>query len=176
MKKSISSLALFLALTSQAIADDYTVQVGAYRSLSNQIIEQAKSHGEIFRRSGRDNLERLSVGRFYSKRDAISLRNTLRVSGFSDAFITNLDSSSASSSAYNYSSDQNHNSYNRKSSTAENVVRNSALDTIKNNDSKYTIDQLNEDERSKATYLDGQLRILSDGNFYTVEQYRQYKN
>lgn len=165
MKKSISSLALFLALTSQAIADDYTVQVGAYRSLSNQVVEQAKLHGETFQRSGSDNLERLSVGRFYSRRDAVSLRNTLRASGFADAFITNLDSNSESSSAYNYAPDSQSNS-----------AQSTYSDTIKSNTSSYTIEQLNEDEQSKATYLDGQLRILSDGKFYTVEQYRQYKN
>ena len=152
-------------LTSQAVADDYTVQVGAYRSLSNQVIEQAKLHGETFQRNGSDNLQRLSVGRFYSRRDAIGLRNTLRASGFADAFITNLDSNSASSSTYDYSSDRQNSS-----------VQTTYSDTTKSNSSSYTIEQLSEEERSKATYLDGQLRILSDGKFYTVEQYRQYIN
>ena len=150
-------------LTANANAADYTVQVGAYRSLNDQIIEQAKLHGDVFQRTGSDNLERLSVGRFYSRGDANNMRDTLQASGFADAFITTLDGNSSTVSADNYSPTT---SYNQDQDTAQIATKNS--------NSSYTIDELNEDERRKATYLDGQLRILSDGKFYTVEQYRQY--
>lgn len=169
MRKSISSLALFLALTANASAADYTVQVGAYRSLNDQTIEQAKLHGDVFQRTGSDNLERLSIGRFTNRVDADNLRDRLQTSGFTGAFITTLDSNSSSA---NYSSTASADNY--SSTTSYKPDQDTAQIATKNSNSSYTVDQLNEDERLKATYLDGQLRILSDGKFYTVEQYRQY--
>lgn len=164
MRKPISSLALFLMLTANANAADYTVQVGAYRSLNDQVIEQAKLHGEVFQRTGGDNLERLSIGRFTNRVDADNMRDRLQTSGFSDAFITTLDNGSVTAPATN--------SY--SSTRLDEPVQDRAQNTVPSSNSSYTVEQLNEDERRKATYLDGQLRILSNGKFYTVEQYRQY--
>lgn len=158
MKKSFSGLALLLVLSTNVNAGDYTVQVGAYKSLSEHAIEQAQVHGEVFQRRGYDNLERLYVGRFNSRSDANNMRDTLRSSGFNGAFITNLDSSSITTSAGNHSF-----------AAQDNLIQNTNFQSNKN----YSIDDLNADERLKASYLDGQLRILSEGNFYTVEQYRQ---
>ena len=163
MRKPISSLALFLMLTANANAGDYTVQVGAYRSLNDQVIEQAKLHGEVFQHTGSDNLERLSVGRFNNRIDADAMRDSLHTLGFTDAFITTLDNNSVTASINSYSSTR-----------LDEPLQDRAQNTVPSSNSSYTVEQLNEDERRKATYLDGQLRILSDGKFYTVEQYRQY--
>ena len=160
MRKLISSLALFLVITSNANANDYTVQVGAYKSLTEQAIEQAQGHGDVFHHRGNDNLERLYIGRFNNRRDANSMRDSLLASGFEGAFITKLNESSVTTSQTTQTFSQ-----------PTNLTQNAS--TLKNVNRAYTLEDLNQDERLKASYLDGELRILSEGNFYTVEQYRQ---
>ena len=162
MRKLISSLALFLVLTSNVSASDYTVQIGAYKSLTEQTIEQAQGHGDVFHHRGDDNLERLYIGRFNNRSDANSMRDSLLASGFEGAFITKLNESSVTTLQTTQTFSQ-----------PTNLTQNAS--TLKNVSRAYTLEDLNQDERLKASYLDGELRILSEGNFYTVEQYRQNK-
>ena len=160
MRKLIPSLALFLALTNNTNASDYTVQVGAYKSLTEQAIAQAQSHGEVFHHRGNDNLERLYIGRFNNRSDANSMRDSLLASGFDGAFITELNESSVTAS-------------NTTQTFSQPISLTQSAPTLNNVSRSYTLEDLNQDERLKASYLDGELRILSEGNFYTVEQYRQ---
>ena len=168
MRKLLSGLVLSLTLITSANAADYTVQVGAYRTITQQAIDKAQRHGQTFQRRGSDNLERLSVGRFSNRADAKNMRDKLQAAGYSGAFVSRIEDSSSAGTQFNsHSSKQSATS--NTSYTSSNVTQK----TRKSSSSSYTIDDLSRDERQKATYLDDQLRILSNGRFYTVEQYRQ---
>lgn len=186
-----SSIVLsFLSITSFAVnANDFTVQVGAYQVLTNQAISKAEKHGEVYQSIGNDNVTRLHVGRFTSKAAAESKRNQLRNSGYRDAFITQI---SVTSPASNHASASLHKknkvnhqqadvtpgSY-RSSSTSHSSTPHSSSSTNKYSatNKKYSnggnLSGLSPDEKKKAAFLDGQLRIHSNGQFYTLEQYRR---
>jgi len=176
MRKLFSSIALSLALTTGANAAEYTVQVGAYRTITQQTIERAQRHGQTFQREGSDNLKRLTVGSFSSRANAKNMRDKLQAAGYTGAFVTRLeDSSSSYSQQDSFSTGSNSSEYtnsgvSHQSSSSYNQPRSSYK-----RGSSYTIDDLSSDERQQATYLDDQLRILSNGRFYTVDQYRQQK-
>jgi len=147
-------LCLFTTVSSYA---DYTVQIGAYKGPTTDTINNAKTFGETFQTQGSDNLVRVSVGRFIERIDAEQLRDQLIHSGYYDAFITELDKQKSLVK-------QNHQATNSTSSWS--------LNNSKTNYTLNNLSQLSRDEKSLAAYLDGKLMILSNGEFYTVQQYR----
>ena len=177
MKKStIKSLLLSISTSvlfafSSANAVDYTVQVGAYQVLTNDAIRKAEPHGEVYQSVGTDNLTRLHIGRFSTHSQAEEKRDQLRSSGFSDAFVTQISVSGqlanqAPASSYQepvqeYQAPIENNSYTQPSTSSHSNSAN--------------LSGLTADEKRKAAFLDGKLRIYSDGQFYTLEQYRQTK-
>ena len=164
---SISTSALFAFSSDNAV--DYTVQVGAYQVLTNDAIRKAEPHGEVYQSVGTDNLTRLHIGRFSTHSQAEEKRDQLRSSGFSDAFVTQISVSGqlanqAPASSYQepvqeYQAPIENNSYTQPSSSSHSNSAN--------------LSGLTADEKRKAAFLDGKLRIYSDGQFYTLEQYRQ---
>ena len=166
---SISTSALFAF--SSANAADYTVQVGAYQVLTNDAIRKAEPHGEVYQSVGTDNLTRLHIGRFSTHSQAEEKRDQLRSSGFSDAFVTQISvsgqlanqapASSYQEPAQEYQAPIENNSYTQPSTSSHSNSAN--------------LSGLTADEKRKAAFLDGKLRIYSDGQFYTLEQYRQTK-
>ena len=166
---SISTSALFAFSSANAV--DYTVQVGAYQVLTNDAIRKAEPHGEVYQSVGTDNLTRLHIGRFSTHSQAEEKRDQLRSSGFSDAFVTQISVSGqlanqAPASSYQepiqeYQAPIENNSYTQPSTSSHSNSAN--------------LSGLTADEKRKAAFLDGKLRIYSDGQFYTLEQYRQTK-
>ena len=166
---SISTSALFAFSSANAV--DYTVQVGAYQVLTNDAIRKAEPHGEVYQSVGTDNLTRLHIGRFSTHSQAEEKRDQLRSSGFSDAFVTQISVSGqlakqAPVSSYQeptqeYQTPIENNSYTQSSTSSHSNSAN--------------LSGLTADEKRKAAFLDGKLRIYSDGQFYTLEQYRQTK-
>lgn len=183
MRKLLTSSIVISLLSATSLAtnaNDYTVQIGAYQVLTNQAISKAEQHGEVYQSIGNDNLTRLHVGRFASKVDAVNKRDQLRRSGYNDAFITQISvatphQESSSSSSYqqsetNYQSAKtSHGSYNSSSSSSS--AHHSGVS--KNHSSDTNLSGLSPDEKSKAAFLDGQLRIHSNGQFFTLRQYRE---
>ena len=166
---SISTSALFAFSSANAV--DYTVQVGAYQVLTNDAIRKAEPHGEVYQSVGTDNLTRLHIGRFSTHSQAEEKRDQLRSSGFSDAFVTQISVSGqlakqAPVSSYQeptqeYQTPIENNSYTQSGTSSHSNSAN--------------LSGLTADEKRKAAFLDGKLRIYSDGQFYTLEQYRQTK-
>ena len=181
MKKStIKSLLLSISTSvlfafSSANAVDYTVQVGAYQVLTNDAIRKAEPHGEVYQSVGTDNLTRLHIGRFSTHSQAQEKRDQLRSSGFSDAFVTQISVSGqlakqAPTSSYQepiqeYQAPIENNSYTQPQPNTSSY----------NSNNSANLSGLTADEKRKAAFLDGKLRIYSDGQFYTLEQYRQTK-
>lgn len=170
-----------LSVTSFAAnANDFTVQVGAYQVLTNQAISKAEQHGEVYQSIGNDNLTRLHVGRFSNKSDALNKRDQLRSSGYRDAFITQISVASPSSHKQNSpirkQTNVDHDSY-RSSEESHTQTSHTKTSTTSSGSQKYSnnghLSGLSDDEKSKAAFLDGQLRIHSNGQFYTLEQYRK---
>ena len=185
------AVSILSAASFTANANDFTVQVGAYQVLTNQAISRAEQHGEVYQSIGNDNLTRLHVGRFASKADALNKRDQLRRSGYNDAFITQISVAPASSHQQNPASHKQarteHESYssgnnsfdNKSSSNKKNhsPTSHSNSSTPSNSSRQHSnnghLAGLTDDEKRKAAFLDGQLRIHSNGQFYTLEQYRQ---
>ena len=166
MRKIASSLLLLtsIALPISSNAADYTIQVGAFKTTPNETIQQAQKFGEVFQKKGSDELTRITVGRFSNRVDADKMRDKLQNSGFGDAYVTTILDTT------NYSEIQQE-SFTKAINLETNSLKQTTYTQVQNT-SVYDIDDLNADELSKASYLDGQLRILSNGHFYTVEQYR----
>ena len=185
------AVSILSAASFAANANDFTVQVGAYQVLTNQAISRAEQHGEVYQSIGKDNLTRLHVGRFASKADALNKRDLLRSSGYNDAFITQISVAPASSHQQNPASHKQarteHGSYssgnnsfdNKSSSNKKNhsPTSHSNPSTPSSSSRQHSnnghLAGLTDDEKRKAAFLDGQLRIHSNGQFYTLEQYRQ---
>lgn len=166
-------LALFLsAAAANVSANDYTVQVGAYKSLTNEEISKAERHGDVYKSVSGNNLTRLHVGRYTTRAEAVAKRKQLVNSGYSDAFITRISVSEPAATT-SFSS-----SYAQEKVTQQKRFTSAPSDISKYQrkaPSQNNLSGLNADEKSKAAFLDGKLRIVSNGNFYTLEQYRQQK-
>ena len=151
-------------------AADYTVQVGAYQTLTNEAIRQAESHGEVFQSTGSGNLTRLHIGRFATHAEASDKRDQLRNSGFNDAFVTQISIAGSPTNPSNTNTAH----YQQPSDTIANAPQNiDSSDSSSSNNLNPHLSSLTEEEKAKAAYLDGKLRIYSDGQFYTLEQYRR---
>ncbi len=151
-------LTLSLISANIASANDFTVQIGAYKYLSQDIVNDAEAYGQVFQSKSRNQLTRIQVGAFQSRSQAASLLRQLRSAGYRDAYITLLDYDIASNLP-------NNTDYGVAASTQ---VKTAAPIEI-------TFDSLTEDEKSKATYLDGKLQIFENGQFLSVSQYRLSK-
>jgi len=145
-------------------AADYTVQVGAYKEDISKSIKQAQKHGEVFQKT-QNNLTKVMIGRFATKAQAKQKRDNLKNIGFHDAFITTL------SNIPNYSDIQTQTL--SKTLTKESKKRKQAEKQQRRPQINTNLNSLTPDELSKASYLDGRLRILSNGKFLTVEEYRR---
>jgi len=147
-------------------ANDYTVQIGAYKYLSQRTINSAERFGQIFKSKTNTNLTRIQIGSFANRYEAASLLKQLRSAGYSDAYITLLNTDITSNSTDNYAL--------RSGDSSQYVSDVNNLDITTTNAPivEATFDNLTEDEKSKATYLDGDLRIFENGQFMTVAQYR----
>ena len=157
-KISITLLLLLLSIT--ANANDFTVQVGAFQELTQEAISKAEQHGSVYQSLGKDNLTRLHIGRFSSRIEAEEKRDQLRNAGYHDAFIARILVSGSTANITNTVKSNEH-SYAPKTASQNHY---SSHDKLAG---------LSADERSKAVYVDGQMRIHSNGQFYTLEQYRQ---
>jgi len=168
MKKIASTLLLISAvsLSINTYAADYTVQVGAYKSSADKMLQKAKKHGEVFQHRSNDNLTKVSVGRFQSRSEANAMRNRLQKSGFSGAFITTLKDEKNYSEAQSKSFAQALN--NEEKSLKQRVSSKQRSSSINFND-------LSSSEKAKASYLDGKLRILSEGEFYFKQAFHYFE-
>ncbi len=68
----------------------YSVQIGAFRQVSTELIDQLKQYGSIHTQAIGE-LTRVMVGQFSQKKDAALLLNELVSEGYTDAFITKLE-------------------------------------------------------------------------------------
>jgi len=152
-------------------ANDYTVQIGAYKYLSQRTINSAERFGQIFKSKTSTNLTRIQIGSFANRYEAASLLKQLRSAGYSDAYITLLNADFMANSTDNYAlRSENSNQYTSEANNLDSIATN--LNTTNAPPAEATFDNLTEDEKSKATYLDGSLRIFENGEFMTVAKYR----
>ena len=160
MKYAITNTLLLLLLSTTANANDFTVQVGAFQELTQEAISKAEQHGSVYQSLGKDNLTRLHIGRFSNRIEAEEKRDQLRNAGYNDAFIAQILVSKSTTNITNVVKSNEH-SYAPKTASQNHY---SSHDKLAG---------LSADERSKAVYVDGKMRIHSNGQFYTLEQYRQ---
>lgn len=162
------ALVLAATLLSPSVyATDYTIQIGAYQLSTEHAIEQAKTYGDVFQGSTDDQLTKIYIGRFNNRTQAEQKRDQLQSSGFHDAFITTLLSDIHFTTLTDNTPAQK---------IAQQVYQTQVNSTPNTVPSIIGFDDLNSAERSKASYLDDELRILSNGKFYTIEQYRLLHN
>jgi len=149
-----------------SLANDYTVQIGAYKYLSQRTINKAERFGQIFKSKTNSNLTRIQIGSFVNRYEAASLLKQLRNAGYSDAYITLLDAYSTDSSSSKTESNDSYALRTGDSSQQYISTDNSSNTTVTNSvTTEASFDSLTEDEKSKATYLDGALRIFENGEF-----------
>lgn len=173
-KATILATILGLFTTTEAFADNYTVQIGAYKYLSQRIINQAERYGQVFQNQSTSNLTRVQVGNFDNRSQAVLLLKQLRSAGYRDAFITQLPYTSEATAVGTL---QNSDLQNSQLQSSDYGVYNSAETQYVQaptpvSSQVITFDNLTEEEKSKATFLDEELRIFENGEFMTVSQYR----
>lgn len=170
-RHTLASLLLSTSLCSLNVnAESYTVQIGAYERPSAEVVEQAKAYGQVFKNTENSQLTKITIGHFDSRSQANAMRDKLKRSAYPDAFVT-TSSKTGSSQTGNYSNQQETDFSQALLKEEKSLYETTAK--YQQNKTASKLSDLNDDERSKASYLDGQLRILSNDKFLTVEQYRR---
>lgn len=88
-----SILLAALLVLSNAVAADFTIQIGAYQNLSDNIIQRAESLGSV-KTSSVGKLTRVTIGSYASRESAAQDLARVKASGFDGAFVRTAVSSS----------------------------------------------------------------------------------
>lgn len=144
VKKLISlTLLLILGIASFANSDPqsstYSVQIGAYKNLSENLIKKVEKFGKIHT-SNYGEITRINIGNFDSRSKAQELLVQIKQAGYQDAFISRINTISASS---------NHQELHQSDSISE-MTKYSNLSNI---------------DKDKAVFIHGKLH-LKEGNLF----------
>ncbi len=91
---SLLATSVFYALgPSNALAADYTVQIGAFGAAPEKTFTRdASEFGEVMVNEAGDGVTRVSVGRYATKSEAVDAQTRLRIAGYNDAYVTSVKS------------------------------------------------------------------------------------
>lgn len=159
---SLRTLALAGALTlsTQVAAEGYGVQIGAYQSVSPQLMEELAEYGRIVQEPY-VGLTRIIVTSTGELNDTETLLRNLKNNGFSDAYIKKIGAHAEVNASYT----QRKSSHSHDSSSSHSH----GSDTHRHIDSDPKWQRLTAEQRSKAVYLDGKLHLKEGSRFIPVE-------
>ncbi|MFK7734126.1 MAG: SPOR domain-containing protein [Pseudomonadales bacterium] len=151
---SVVCVLIFLSFSVQTHGKDYTIQIGVFTKPSATYWRAAAEVDTVYHYS-KNGLTKVQVGFFDKARDAQTSLEKLRSVGYQDAFIV-----AASKPDLTQVEQQ------------DNTSDDQAIARTASPHNNIAWQNLSEDERTKAAYLDGQLRIKVGDVFYTVSEYR----
>lgn len=152
------TLSVFLAssatlLSGSATAGHFTIQVGAYKDLSREVLDKAESLGAVDTvRSG--SITKVTVGEYSDRATASAALPAVQSAGFSDAFVRQVEHSDGSASAS--AKTPAHGAHAHGKDTHVHLPQ--AIEK--------RISELTEEQKSKVVLLDGKLH-LKEGNTFT---------
>ena len=140
----LKSIPLLLVLFAGTVrADSYSVQIGTYRTPDRDALEERvpADLGELRSTTTPSGLTQFRVGDFASREDAEEALDTLRESGFDDAFVRRLGETQAHTES----------------------------ESTKPRDDSALLSSLSEEERRNVVYLDGRLHRKVGDEFIPLE-------
>lgn len=157
IKFVLTAAIAFGVLATNSYADNFGVQIGAYKNLSDQVLDKANALGDIQTiKSG--SVTRVVVGSYSSRKSAQTDLDRAQAAGYSDAFITTLDRTKSLPASYSSSSAHNHAS----------SVSSSHGHTHLPNHINAKLKGLSEEELSRTVILDGKLHFKEGGRFIPI--------
>jgi cell division septation protein DedD len=147
MQLARTLLILSLLGAGSALADDYVVQIGAFRQPQADFAERARQVGTVTLSTGTSGLTRFQVGGFATQREAREALTQLRAAGYADAFVRRLASTAA---------------------PLEDLPAVGAGPPPHNTS---RLDALPADLRAKVVYLDGVLHVKEGDRFIPLAEY-----
>jgi len=152
-----TSFFAFATLSSSVNADNFGIQIGAYKNLSEEALERANALGDLQTvQSG--NFTRVLVGSYSSRKDAQAQLSSIQAKGYTDAFVTTINRSS-STQAHSHAVSASHNSSHVSSGHGHTHLPNHINSKLSG---------LSNEELSKAVILDGKLHFKEGDRFIPV--------
>lgn len=158
----VSMAAALCATAPLATAAEYVVQIGAFKFPPSSTINSLGSYGEILEESTAGGLTRILVGTFGSHGEATGIRDQLRDQGYPDAFVTRFGGQSS------YASNSVSDDYNSAVDDAYSVAKSTAPAA----GGSTSMAGLSDEEKLRAVFLDGQLKMKVGDEFLSLDDYR----
>lgn len=173
----ISMATALCATVPLAAAAEYVVQIGAFKYPPSSTINSLTSYGEILEESTGSGLTRILVGTFDSHGAATGVRDQLRDQGYPDAFVTRFGGQNAyadnSGSYDDYDNGAEDSSYSSASTDTQGAYETAkSLAPAAGGSSSQSMAALTEEEKLRAVFLDGQLKMKVGDEFLTLDEYR----
>lgn len=168
-RKSLAATATLISallLTGPAHGNDYTIQIGAFRTPSESFVEPARSVGEIYFNRRDNGLVALSVGRFASFGEAQD-NLALLAESFPGAYVRRAEA--GASSQLDTSGKVSSNISSTSSQTASAMPAGSAPAS---GPEDQLLASLSAEERKNVVYLDGKLHVKDGNRFVPLREYR----
>lgn len=142
-------------------AAEYAIQVGAFKSPSQNYAENLRSYGEVNSSQSSSGVTVFTVGRYSSVDEAKSDLNRI-ASDYPGAFVRNLPSSASSAS-----------NIGNIGSTRSAAPRKAATQQSRKTPDTQLWESLSESERRRVVYLDGVLHLKQGDQFVPLAEYRR---
>lgn len=143
--------AVLVALASTTASAEFSVQIGAFRTVGSGFEDDARAFGSVYTDVTAAGVTRVRVGPFSSRAEADAAVRDIRAAGYNDAFVlrTGMDASSSLPSV----------------AAAPPVSVSHTSD----------FDRLPADVRANAVYLDGALHVKEGDRFIPLREYNRYR-
>lgn len=159
IKFVLTATIAFGVLATNTYADNFGVQIGAYKNLSDNVLDKASALGDIQTiKSG--SVTRVVVGSYSSRKSAQTDLDRAQAAGYSDAFITRLDRTKSLPASYSSNSAHSHTSSTGSHGHGHTHLPNHINAKLKG---------LSDEELSRAVILDGKLHFKEGDRFIPID-------
>jgi len=159
----LATASLLLAATSIS-AEEYSVQIGAFRKPAPSFTEKAAAVGKLYTTKTASGLTRIQVGRFASKQEAAVAKAALLGAGYADAFVVRKGVAAARTSSTRKDTTQTAPGSPRPAESG--VLRASPVD-------RDPLAGVPEDLRDRVVILDGRLHVVEGDQFTPLDEYER---
>lgn len=151
---AILAMTMLLLSPLTASAEEYSVQIGAFRDVAPSFTQGAEKVGKLYKTKTASGITRIQVGRFASKEEAAIAKTALLGAGYADAFVVRKGVAAVRAAP----------TEKRARGSESSVLRPSAA-------VRDPLAGVPEDLRDRVVILDGRLHVVEGDRFIPLDQY-----